>query len=170
MKALKLSFVSLAFSVFLPACGDDDSDSGPSFDFIDQDLQGSIDGISFTSKGGFFDEGFDEGTISIRLYDVSEEGDICEIFGNESVSASAILPDEIGIHELFFDISSFSGIVVNLVNPNGEDGIPQNNLAFIGAVEILSISETQITGRMDATLDSDNTVNGNFTVISCDAN
>lgn len=155
------------FSVlFISSCGSDD-ESGPSYAFIDQNLQGIIDGISFESKGGYFDEGFESGTFSIRIYDTSEEGNVCDIFGSEFVSILFSIPDEVGLYELSFNLESFSGQTVTLLNPNGEGGVPQNNIASIGAVEILTISETELTGRMDATLDAENTVNGNFTIIFC---
>ncbi len=161
-----LLLVTLSSTLIISSCGSDD-DSGPSYEFIDQNLQGTIDGISFNSKGGFFDEGFEEGTIRMSIYDISEEGDVCDIFGSESVFILFTIPETVGLYELSFDLSSFDGQTVTLVNPNGEGGIPQNNIASTGAVEILTVSETEVTGRMDARLDGDNSVNGNFSVIFC---
>lgn len=160
-----LLIVSLCSIILFSSCGDDDS--GPSYSFIDQNLQGVIDGISFTSQGGNFEEGFEEGKFSVSIYDISEEGDICDVFGTESVFVLFSIPEEVGLYELSFDLSSFSGQTVTLVNPNGANGIPQNNIASTGAVEILTVSDTEITGRMDARFDGDNNVNGNFTLIFC---
>ena len=165
LKSILLTFVLLSV-VFITSCGSDD-ESGPSYAFIDQNLQGIIDGISFESKGGTFSEGFDTGTLSVRIYDVSETDEVCDIFGGESVSIIFSIPETVGLYELFIDLDAFEGQTVTLVNPNGEDGIPQNNIATIGAVEILSVSDTEVKGRMDATLDAQNTVNGNFSLSSC---
>lgn len=45
-----------------------------------------------------------------------------------------------------------------------------NSIAVQGAVEITSIDEEKgiVKGRIDAKIDSDNSVNGNFEVTLCD--
>ncbi|MEO1255569.1 MAG: hypothetical protein AAFY41_11915, partial [Bacteroidota bacterium] len=148
-----------------------DSESGPSFDFKDQILQGQIDGFSFE---------YGEGTVSILaspsdgnnlffdLYDIKEDfTDICDFIGfGDEVSVFFRVPNEVGLYELDFDLSSFDGQVITLFNPEGS----VNNIASIGALEILTISDTLVTGRMDARLDSENTVNGNFSAVFCTEN
>ncbi len=167
-----LPFLGLVFILTSISCGDDDS--GSSVDFKDQNLQGTIDGLPYTYGEGFVEqETFnDMDQLSFNLFDVNEEfTDVCDIFGfGEEVSVFFNVPNATGLYELSFDFSSFSGQVVTLFNPNGEDGIPQNNIASTGAIEILTISETQVTGRIDARIDGDNTVNGNFTAVFCQTN
>jgi hypothetical protein len=65
---------------------------------------------------------------------------------------------------LKFELNDFeNSVVVNLFEEEGY----VNNLASTGAVEILSISETQVSGRIDARIDDESFVNGNFTVNIC---
>lgn len=153
--------------IFISSCGSDDKeDSGPAYEFLDQNLQGLIDGISFTYGEGTVEaSSFEEGELSIDLYHSDEEiTDICDFFGfGEEVSVFFSIPAEVGIYELFIDFESFDGQTVTLFNPDGA----VNNIASIGAVEILSITDTQVKGRMDATLDGESTVNGNFTANFC---
>lgn len=160
-----LKICCLCIILLISSCGKDDS--GPSYNFLNQNLQGTIDGISFNSKGGIVSEGFEEGDFSIRIYDSEEDGNVCDIFSSENVSIIFSITAEVGLYELSFDLNSFSGQTVTLLNPNGEGGIPQNNIATFGAVEILTITETELTGRMDARMDAENAVNGNFTVEFC---
>ncbi|WP_436516147.1 hypothetical protein [Ekhidna sp. To15] len=154
-------------SIILISSCSSDAETSPSFSFIDQNLQGTIDGISFTSKGGFYSEFSQEEEILMRIYDSTESGEICDISSNESVLVSVMLSKKVGVYDLSFNVSPPDAITVNLVNPNSGDGFPSNSIAMVGAVEILTVSETEVTGRMDATFDIGNTVNGNFTVISC---
>jgi len=166
--------IFLILGTFLmTSCGDDNENSGPDYDFIDQNLQGRIDGLEYVFDEGRAEESFfTNGSLSIDLFDVSEviTEDICDFGFGDEIQVTFEIPDETGLFELSFDLSSFDGLVVNLLNPDGEDGIPQNNLASIGAVEILEISESSVSGRIDARLDSDNQVNGNFTAIYCPDN
>ena len=164
-KFILLSIFS--FLLFLTSCNDEDS--GPSFEFKDQNLQGIIDGIPFEFGEGTVESTFlNEGQLSFDLLDQEEQYDnVCDISFGDEVRVFFDAPNEVGVYELFFDLSSFNRRVVTLLNPNGEDGIPQNNIASSGAVEIITITDTQVTGRIDATLDGDNTVNGNFTAVFC---
>ncbi len=156
------SIVGIISTLFLTSCGDDDEIS---FDFKDQILQGQIDGIAFTSKGGFFDDGFEEGTMRIRIYDVSEEGDPCDIIFSDFATVSINVTKEVGLYKIRSGFDSSDSNQINLINLD-DDGVPLNILTD-GVVEILTITDTEVTGRMDASFDSNSQVNGNFTVISC---
>lgn len=69
-----------------------------------------------------------------------------------------------GLYPLKWDMGSPSDIqTVTLLEVDGF----VNHIATEGAIEILIITDTAITGRIDAHLDGDNTVNGNFTVDIC---
>lgn len=161
--------------MLISSCGKDDDfgkddDSGPSYDFKDQNLQGTIDGFPFTYGEGTVELNTRDGedVLFFDLYNSSEEiTDICDFFGfGNEVSVFFTIPAEVGLYELSLDLSSFSGQTVTLFNPDGA----VNSIASTGAVEILTITETEVTGRMDATLDGNNTVNGNFTAVFCPEN
>lgn len=169
--SLKLLLLTTGLSLIslISSCKKDD-ESGPSYEFINQNLQGTIDGFAYTYGEGSVEtttrDG--EGYLSFDLYHSSEDiTDICDFFGfGNEVSVFFSTPAEVGLYELSLDFSSFSGQTVTLFNPDGA----VNNIASIGAVEILTVTETEVTGRMDATLDAENTVNGNFTAVFCPEN
>ncbi|MEP0984143.1 hypothetical protein [Ekhidna sp.] len=164
-----LLFLGAALILTFTSCGSDDEDPGGGYEFIDQNLQGIIDGIPFEFGEGTFESSFfTEGAISLDLYDSNEEFDnVCEFIGfGDQVKIFFEVTDEVGLYELSFDLNSFSGQTITLFNPEGS----VNNIATIGAVEILSITDTQLTGRMDARMDAENSVNGNFTVVFCAEN
>lgn len=163
-KSFLLIALFIATSLFT-SCGNDD-EAGPTYSFINQNLQGTIDGIPFTLKGGRFEDGFEENEISIDLYDTNEQGDICSILFGEFVNVFFSIPRAVGLYELSFNLDSFDGRTVTLYNPDNS----LNIIATEGAVEILSISDTQVTGRMDVRFDEENAVNGNFTVELCPTN
>lgn len=161
---------NLAFLIillFFASCSKDDA--GPSYAFIDQNLQGVIDGVQFEFGEGVVEASFsEENEYYFTLYDQNEQYDnVCNVFISELIYVAFNLPGEEGLYELYFDLTSFDGIVVNLVNPNGEDDIPQIGLASFGAIEITSITTTEITGKIDASLDEENSINGNFSVQFC---
>jgi len=159
---------ALLTTLFITSCGKDDDESGPSNEFIDQNLQGTIDGIPFNYGEGEaelttnFDE---EEVLSLDLFDSNEEiTDICEFFGfGDQVSVFFSITPEVGLYPLSFDLNSTSGQTVTLFNPDGAVNI----ISSEGAVEILSISDTQVRGRIDARFDSETNVNGNFTATFC---
>ena len=164
------SIIALATILALVACGDDDGGTGSSFDFIDQNLQGTIDGQSYNYGEGFVDETTinDLNRLSFSLYDISEDfTDVCDFngFGNE-VNVFFNTPAEVGLYELSLDLQNFEGQTVTLFNPDNT----LNIIASTGAVEILTITSTQVTGRIDARVDGDNTINGNFTAVFCTTN
>lgn len=73
------------------------------------------------------------------------------------------VPNEVGLYKLSFDLGSFSGQTVTLFDQQ----TVLNTIATTGAIEILTITDTEVTGRVDARADKDNFVNGNFTVSFC---
>lgn len=163
LMAAGLSLISL-----ISSCKKDD-ESGPSHEFINQNLQGAIDGIPFTYGEGTVEMITRDGKehLSFDLYHANEEiNEVCSFFGfGNEVSAFFSIPAEVGLYELSLNFS-YGGQTVTLFNPDGT----VNNIASIGAVEILTVTETEVTGRMDATLDAENTVNGNFTAVFCPEN
>jgi hypothetical protein len=167
---LKDTFISSAlilFFSFLISCGSDDSeDTGPSYEFINQNTQGTIDGNSFDFGSGTVEVSpFDSNEFSLDLYDDSETfTDPCELFGfGDFVNVFFSVPNAVGLYELSIDFSGGNeSRTVTLFNPE----TVLNIIATEGAVEILSISDTELTGRIDVRA-GESFVNGNFTVVFC---
>lgn len=150
----------LVLSLLL-ACSDDD-DKKSSYSFKDQVLSGEIGGDAWTFGDGFVEESEfdDEEILDFRLF-LAHDGSVCSVPDGDNVIF--FVPRAVGLYKLSLN-SSFEGQVVNMVE---DDDIPINNIATEGAIEILTISETEVTGRIDARMDSDNHINGNFTVSFC---
>lgn len=159
----KLIFAIATLTLIFVSCSKDEEKTN-SYTFIDQNLQGKIGGNAWTFVAGNAEDSyFTEGNLSIDLYP-SELDTPCGFIWDVDYVMFEI-PKEVGIYELYFDLSSFDGYTVTLFETEGT----MNNIATEGAVEIISIDETSgtITGRMDVRADGDNQVNGNFTITYC---
>ena len=159
-KFSKIILLSIALLSF--ACSDDDE--GPAYDFKDQTLQGLINSKSWAFVDGSAEiSAFDESKLSIELGAVELE-DPCDIFGFSGLRVFFSIDNEVGLKELNFSFEE-EGQTVTLFDPEGT----LNIIATAGAVEILSISSTEVSGRIDARSEgSDDGVNGNFTVSFCE--
>jgi len=163
MNKIMKGVIGILALAFLVSCGNDES--GPAYEFIDQPLQGKIGGVDFMMKDGKVEEGiFEEDGWFISIYGEDEVPEACEVSSAEKNYLFFNVPLEVGIYKLYFKLSTFEGQLVNLFDIEDED---MQNLASEGAIEILSISETEVTGRMDARFNNQNAVNGNFTVSFC---
>ncbi|MEQ9404929.1 MAG: hypothetical protein RIM99_15160 [Cyclobacteriaceae bacterium] len=164
LKTTGMFLLSLSL-LFTISCSSDDEQAEAAYDFIDQNAQGSIEGNDFNFGSGKISDSNAENELFIKLYDDSETfTDPCDALGlGEFVNVFFSIPKEVGLYEL---TASFSideeGQTVTLFNP----ATFLNIVASDGAVEILTITAEQITGRIDARLDND-FVNGNFTAIFC---
>ena len=156
-----------SFLLFAVSCSKDDEADGPSYEFIDQNAQGTIDGISFSFQTGTAEDSFfNEEELSIDLYDESEDiTDVCDFFGfGDAVRVFFSIPNTVGLYELSFSFDDAeNGRTVTMFNP----AKTLNIIATEGAVEILSISDTEVSGRLDIDAGEGNEVNGNFTVTIC---
>lgn len=146
----------------LLACGDDDDKN--SYSFKNQDLSGKIEGASWVYADGFVETGTyeDEEILDITLT-LEQEDPICETLFQEGDRVFFFVPNAVGIYKLYFDLDSFDGQVVTLF----DDEQTLNTIATKGAIEILTITDTEVTGRIDARADGKNHINGNFTVSFC---
>lgn len=145
--------------VILTSCGDDDS--GPAYSFDDQDLQGEIQGQDWVYLDGEAEESFffdDQMSIELIQEEIEQA---CGLFYSLESSVFFSVPYEEGLFEL--NLSGTTSQTVTLYVPDET----LNIIATGGAVEILSISETEISGRIDARYDEDNFINGNFTIPFC---
>ncbi len=162
--------VLVLFSIILATSCGKDEENGPSYDFIDQNLQGTFDGLTFELKEGVVEETTIEGEnlLSFDLYDINEEfTEACDLFGfGDEVNVFFFIPNEVGLYELSLDLSSFSGRTVTILDPSDFT----NYIATIGAVEILTITDTEVTGRMDAQVEPGKGINGNFSASFCTVN
>lgn len=148
--------------MFLLSCGDDDDGS---YSFKDQDLSGKIDGVSWTYADGYVEvDTHDDVDILDVTLTLEQDGNICTGFP-EGDRVFFFVPNAVGIYKLYFKLSSFEGQTVTLLDD--DQNPPLNIIATEGAIEILTITDTEVTGRIDARADKKSYVNGNFTVSFC---
>lgn len=149
--------VLLAMITLLSCGGDDDK----KYKFKDQNLSGKIGGSAWTFADGYSD--IDGGMADITLT-LEQDGEGCDMGMPEGNRVFFYVPAAPGLYPLQWDMGSSSDIqTVTLLEVDGYI----NHIATEGAIEILTITETAITGRIDAHLDGDNTINGNFAVDIC---
>jgi hypothetical protein len=152
------SLFVLTVALGLTACGGDD-DNSPSYKFKDQNAQGKINNTAFAYADGFADVDDEEINVTLTL---EQSGDICSNMP-EGNTVFFTVDNELKVSKLYFNLGTFEGQTVTLFQDEGT----LNVIATKGAVEILSVTETEVTGRLDARADSDSFINGNFTVQRC---
>lgn len=161
MNSLKnLLFIPTLLVLIFSGCSDDE-ESGPSYEFLDQNLQGSINGVDFALGDGVVELSDDE--LTFDLYSDMEPEAGCDIFIGDHVRVFFDSPNKVGLTELSFDFSTFSGQTITLFDPDGN----VNLIATEGALEITSITETTVTGKIDARSADGDAINGNFTATFC---
>ena len=157
-------FASIAFAI---SCSEEDLLGIPTentWNFLSQNVQGTIEGVAFSLGEGKAEESFSNSSdLSINLYNSNEViTEVCDFFNNESVEVFFDIPAEVGLYELFIDLSALDGQTVTMFNPVTS----VNTVAAEGAVEITSITDTEVSGRIDARA-GETSVNGNFTITYC---
>jgi hypothetical protein len=159
---MKRYYSTLAFAltvaIAFTSCGGDDDES-PSFKFKDQDAQGKINNIAFAYADGFADVDTDEIRVTLTL---EQPEDICNSMpvGN---TVTFHVDNEVKLSKLFLNLNTWEGQTVTLYQEDGNGSF----IATEGAVEILTITDTEVTGRLDARLDSESFINGNFSAQRC---
>ncbi len=128
--------------------------------FIDQPLQGKIEGASWTYVSGIADTTMFSGEIWIELYDVAATGLDPFAMGAYPNNVDYVLfsvPEGTGLYSL----GLFTQTVTLYCYASST-----NTICVDGAVEIQSIDTIggTLTGRINARSDSGTYVNGNFTV------
>ncbi|MEO9966057.1 MAG: hypothetical protein ABJF11_09725 [Reichenbachiella sp.] len=163
MKTLaRILFLSLIIINF--SCSDDDDDGGPAYEFTNQNLQGQINGKSWSFVEGVAEVSpFDDTKLSIEL-GAEELESPCDLFALSGLRVFFSIPHEVALTELNFSLEE-GGQTVTLFDPDGT----LNIIATEGAVEILTITDTEVTGRIDAREGGggEDGVNGNFSVTYC---
>lgn len=149
----------LAISLFsFLACADDDP--SPTCKFKDQNVQGEINGETFVLEKGFANIYNDE--LSIQLYTIGEiaGNEVCySIFFGTKVNASFRVPNKVGLYEISPDNQP-----VRFYDPAESLNIK----ATQGFVEILTITSTQVTGKIVAGTGKNSCINGNFSITFCE--
>jgi hypothetical protein len=160
---MKVSIVLIAICCALSGCGKDDNPK--TYSFKDQDITGKIGNSSWSMLSGYaHSEISGEDTFVYITCNNTTSIDPCSSYPSD-YHVFFTLPLKTGLYVLGYDAQNpFLGWSVTLFNIDAET----NSIADVGAVEIISVSETQITGRIDASADELNFVNGNFTVTICD--
>jgi len=158
----KVSILILSVTAILFSCGGDDEN--PSHSFKNQNLSGKIANISWTYGDGYaeiYGTGEDSEIYIDMFVDVDGEG--CDIIP-EGDQVFFSVPNKVGVYKLKFDLNNpEASQTITLF----EDEEVMNSVATEGAIEITAITESSISGRIDAKVDAENNVNGNFTVNIC---
>lgn len=159
---MKKSVLLFTLAAFIASCGDDDEK--PSYNFKNQNVAGKIGNVTWQFGDGYAERiGIGDDTeLHINLF-TAVEGRGCDLSpsGDEVLFA---VPHTVGVHRLHFDVNDWeNSIAVTLF----EEATFKNNTATEGAIEILSITDTEVVGRIDAFKDDKNAINGNFTVTIC---
>ncbi len=136
------------------------------YSFMDKDLEGAIDKNYWAFQTGISREGFfDSDELRVELYPqvIAEPCGFHNDYANDYVSFD--IPKETGVYVLEFSLFGTSQTVDFY---NHELGISFS--ASKGAIEILSIDEENnlLTGRIDAYVDDETNINGNFEAVLCD--
>lgn len=136
----------------------------PAYNFTDQNLAGMIEGVDWSYGDGYADITGEEETAKLHVTLVlPSEGEGCDILA-EGDRVMFSFPKYEGLHILKVDYNDIgSSRTVTLFDSEET----MNVVATQGAVEITSISDTEVKGRIDAHAYDDNFVNGNFTVPLC---
>ncbi|MBI4647047.1 MAG: hypothetical protein HY738_10780 [Bacteroidia bacterium] len=159
IRLYKIVFIILTLLILASCKEKDENNEQPVYNFKDQTLQGIIGGAAWNFKyGGFRTSAIDTSRYWIELYGQLET-DASPCLNNKGYDDLVLmsLPKQIGLYEL-------GNLQVTLY----ETGNNINKSVYSGAVEILSVENNIMTGRIDAYLNDDYLVNGNFSANKCD--
>ncbi|WP_258104421.1 hypothetical protein [Marinoscillum sp. MHG1-6] len=161
MKQFKTAIFTLFTAVVLLSCSDEEK--GPKYEFKDQNLQGKIDGQAYNYGEGTVDFST-EGKMSFDLFSDQETTAACDQFGfGDFVVAFFTMKKNEGLVELVLDFNGGTSQTVTLLNPDNFI----NYVTTEGAIEITSIADSVVVGKIDARMDENNYINGNFTATVC---
>ena len=152
----------IGLCLLLASCSSDKE--APAYSFTDQNLAGMIEGVDWSYGDGYADITGEGETAKLHVTLVlPSEGEGCDILA-EGDRVFFSFPKYEGLHILKVD---FDNIEASRTVTLFDSEETMNVVATQGAVEITSISETEVKGRIDARAYDDNFVNGNFTVPLC---
>ncbi|MBT1688476.1 hypothetical protein [Dawidia soli] len=168
---MKRSTILLGLLIALAiSCKDDDTavKKETGYSFRDQELQGMIGGMVWTHRSGFATTEIVNGekVIGIDLVQNISGEEVEDMQVPEGNYVFFDVPDAVGVYELSINWDA------NLASGNDEsqtitlynEATGVSHIATKGAIEILTITDTEVTGRIDARSESGTYINGNFTV------
>ena len=148
--------------LLLSSCGKEEE--APAYSFEDQTLAGAIEGVNWTYGDGYANVTGEGATSKLHVTLVlPSEDEGCDIMP-EGDRVFFSFPLFAGLHILKLDFNDLENSRTVTLFDTEET---MNVIATEGAVEITSITETHVTGRIDARADEDNFINGNFSVPLC---
>jgi hypothetical protein len=148
--------IFLLFIVVMIGCGKDDPQ--PTYKFKDQTAAGEIENVAWVFVEGKAEVNGEELSIDLMLDQIEAP---CDIFGfPEGDFVFFTVPSSVGLYKLSFGSNSQTATLL-------ESDEFVNIIISEGAIEILTITETEVTGRLDLRFDNTNYINGNFTVDLC---
>ena len=152
----------IGLCLLLASCSSEEE--APAYNFTDQELAGMIEGKDWSYGDGYADITGEGETSKLHVTLVlPSDGEGCDILADgDRVMFS--FPKYAGLHILKMD---FDDIENSRTVTLFDDEETLNVIATQGAVEITSITDTEVKGRIDARAYDDNFVNGNFTVPLC---
>lgn len=157
----KSAWIIALITLIIGSCSDDGEK--PVYEFKEQPLSGKIGGAPWSYSAGIVSvtgEG-EEGALHIDL--LTDVKDPCAAFpGGDQVFFS--VPNATGVYPLQFDSEDWMNSQTITLFDQEETA---NNIATEGAVEILSIRDTEVSGRIVAQIEGGDFVNGHFTVSFC---
>jgi hypothetical protein len=165
---MKKTLLTILAAALLFSCSKEDDKSEPEYtaSYKDQPAQGKIEGTNFEYFTGTFVKDFhNTENFRIHLYDKAEIDTVdvnrmCGFaFYGTTRECYFSIPKKVGIHKLYNNQS------VTFVTGEINVALPR---AIKGEIEIISISDTQLVGKIDAKESDANYINGNFTVVFCD--
>jgi hypothetical protein len=164
MKTHMQNILSVAVIVFFISCNSsDDAVSVEVEGFKDQNLQGSIDGISWQAASGRAKtNSFSGDKYWINIIDKTL-ADPCSEFNFEGDRVFFSVPMEVGLYPIEISSNADDRQTVTLFKSSES----LNIIATVGAVEVLTLTDDFMTGRIDAVGGLGSFVNGNFSVPIC---
>jgi hypothetical protein len=159
---MRATFTILVMALLL-SCSKSDPPK-PVYSFTNQDVAGKIENVAWTYADGFAQTS--TGTdprLSVNLF-LTQSKKGCAV--TSSITGDQVffgLPAKVGLYTLSFNLQGGSSYTATLF----QKSTTTNIIASEGAIEILTITATEVTGRMDARSDDKNFVNGNFRVAVC---
>ena len=147
----KLILLLFVFVFIINSC--DDADTNPVFDFKNQTVQGTIEGVAWLFKEGLAENS--QGGLSIQLSSTDYASPCDEFVINTQIR---FFINEAGTGEFNMDTDGFANFI---------------GFGFVtGGLEITSLSASSVSGKVDVEYTDDvsgvvSEINGNFTVPIC---
>ena len=150
------------------SCRDENENkSAPTFAFKDQMMSGKIDDVTWTKQDGIAEANTvgQASVLNFAFFITQPGGSACQVaFPIKGAHVSFLVVGVKGLYAIT-DPDPYKSNGAPSVTITTADG--STLIAKRGAVEILGISNTTVSGRIDAYADDQNFVNGNFEVLIC---